>query len=458
MRLRPYTVRTLGLPKYTMLSALYYRARCTPRGGHADGDATLSLMSRRRGSSPKRRVGLLLTVFAVGCGAPPAEFETVDPAWTDESPQHLESVDSHAQALSTPTLKASAVKMWSNLNRDRSTSAHYVACPGQPFLMNFTLKNKGSAVWRDVKGRGKTVGTDVFLETANGKTDGLTGKVRYSLKKNANDYVRGGRKGKNCTSQRGCNKTRSIKGGMKATAPLKVGVYKGRWRLRDYSKAWGMNSKGFGPKVEMRIRVDSCAAPWCGCKVQCENGSIHDVTADIQSDAICQSVGESLCPGATLASHLFRPCPTSGSGGASSGGAGGSGGTYNPPGGYAGNPGDEDEDDPPGSWYFEEESGNGGGTAGSGGTGNGGTGNGGSGAWGPGEDEPDDPDYTPSGFDGVDEAPERGSVEEGASSCSVGKAPGDEDPALAMLLLLGLAGAARRRSKTDAGEARGARR
>lgn len=383
-----------------------------------------------------------VALAAIACAAPIGDADEAD-----------EIVGESAEALSTPTLKASGVKMWANLNRDRSTAAHYLACPGQGFLMNFTLKNRGTAVWRDVKGRGKTVGSDVFFETANGKTDGLTGVVRYSLKKNANDLVRGGRKGKNCTSARGCNKTRPIKGGMKATAPLKPGVYKSRWRLRDYSKAWGANPKGFGAKVEMRIRVQSCAKPWCGCRVECGSGEVQDVTANVQSEAICISVGESLCQGTGLVSHLFLPCAgdgtggTSGTGGAGNGGEGWGGGAgVGPPGGWAGNPGDEDEDDPPGSWYFEEDDGSAGaagaGSAGGGGAGGTGAG-GGTGAF---EDEPDDPDYTPSGFDGVDEDPERGSVEEGASGCAV-QHPARGHLTSVALLVLALAIARRRRSK-----------
>jgi hypothetical protein len=119
-----------------------------------------------------------------------------------------------------------------------------------------------------VKGRGKNVGNDVFLVTANGKKDKLTGKTRFSVKLNKNRVVRGDRKAKNCSTKNGCRRSTFIKGGMLAKAPKKPGIYTTRWRLRDYSKAWGKKSKGFGPKVELKIRVKDCttgsAAATCG--------------------------------------------------------------------------------------------------------------------------------------------------------------------------------------------------
>jgi LAS superfamily LD-carboxypeptidase LdcB len=255
------------------------------------------------------------------------------------------------------TLKAKLTKKSSNAKRFRGKNADYVVCAGKPFEFAFTFKNKGSATWRDVDGRGKTMGTDVFLVTADGKKDKLTGKTRFSVKKNANKRVRGDRKAKNCSTKNGCRKTTFIKGGIQATAPKKPGVYTSRWRLRDYSKLWGKQSKGFGPKAQLKFKVVDCSASAaCGCTVWCTDGSKKKVAADTSS-AQCKSVGATMCEPAKFLAHSFKSCepPPSGTGG-TSGGTGGtstssggtsSGGTSSGTGGTAGDTGGGDPGEDP---------------------------------------------------------------------------------------------------------------
>ncbi len=222
------------------------------------------------------------------------------------------------------TLKAKLAKKSSNAKRFRGgKKANYVVCAGQPFEFSFTFKNKGSAVWRDVKGRGDSMGSDVFLVTASGKKDKLTGKTRFSLKKNANKKVRGDRKAKNCSSKNGCRKTIFVKGGIQAKAPKKPGIYTTRWRLRDYSKLHGKKSKGFGPKAELKFKVMSCTTGACGCYVWCTDGEKKKVAAE-ESSAQCKSVGTSMCGGPEkFLKHQYDPCPVD----PGTGGTAGSGGT-----------------------------------------------------------------------------------------------------------------------------------
>ncbi|MCA9591730.1 MAG: hypothetical protein KC776_00425 [Myxococcales bacterium] len=317
------------------------------------------------------------------------------------------------QAATQKTLIAGRkVRLWSNLKRDRG-AAHYRACENQPFKFTLTFRNKGSAIWRDVKGRGDAVGSDVFVETANGKVDTLTDRKRFSLRNNLNDYVRGDRKAHECSTKRGCRNTRAIKGGMNARAPNKPGIYATRWRLRDYSKKWN-GGQGFGPKPTVRIRVVHCdpAPENCGCTVECSDGTSTKLWSAIESDAMCKSVAEGYCKPADYVGHQFVEC----------------GQPITPgddfPGGYAGSPGDEDLEDPPNSWWIDEED-----PSGSGGSG--GSGAGGGAWWWDDDDEdpgigielPDDPDYQPDGFDGVAEEPPRGSVLESDSGCSASRSP-----------------------------------
>jgi hypothetical protein len=350
------------------------------------------------------------------------------------------------------TLKAKLAKKSSNAKRFRGKKAHYVACAGDKVEMSFTFKNKGSAVWRDTKGRGNTMGSDVFLVTASGKKDKLTGKTRFSVTKNKNRKVRGDRKAKNCSSKNGCRKTTFVNGGIKFKAPKKTGIYKSRWRLRDYSKLHGKSSKGFGPKAELKFKVMSCETGACGCTVWCTDGSKHKVAADTSS-AQCKSVGASMCEPAKYLSHHFEPCPQPGTGG-SGGGTGGSGsggtagsGSTASSGGTAGSPsgsggsGNEtgggdpagtdpvdpdddpafppDEEDPNAIDSGEDESA----TAGT--------------------EEADDENYgEEDGFDGDEEGLSRGGVEEASAGCSVARAGDAGRPAGAGLLaLLALAGA-----------------
>ncbi len=210
----------------------------------------------------------------------------------------------------TKTLRAKLTKKWSNAKRYRGKQADYVVCAEQPFRMTFSFKNTGSATWRDVKQRGKSMGSDVFLVTASGKTDALTGRKRYSLRNNANAEVRGDHKAPNCISKDGCRKTRFVAGGMDAVAPKKPGVYRSRWRLRDYSKHWGKKSHGFGPKVELSVKVVSCEQKQkeCGCRAWCTDGKSHKLAASIDSASACKSVAETFCGPVKYLDHVFSAC------------------------------------------------------------------------------------------------------------------------------------------------------
>jgi len=209
------------------------------------------------------------------------------------------------------TLRARLTKRWSNAKRHRGKHADYVVCAEQPFEMTFSFRNTGSATWRDVKNRGKSMGSDVFLVTADGKTDGLTGKKRFSLRHNQNSEVRGDHKAGNCVTKDGCRKTRFVHGGMQAVAPKKPGIYRSRWRLRDYSKHWGKQSHGFGPKVELRVKVVSCEQKQaeCGCRAWCTNGKSHKLAASIESAAACKSVAQTFCGSGKYLDHAFEACP-----------------------------------------------------------------------------------------------------------------------------------------------------
>ncbi|MBK7580752.1 MAG: N-acetylmuramoyl-L-alanine amidase [Myxococcales bacterium] len=351
------------------------------------------------------------------------------------------------------TLKAKSVRKWSSARRYRGKSADYVACAGDDLKLSFTLKNVGSAVWHDIDGRGKKVGSDVFLVTTSGKQDALTGHKRFSLQNNLNQHVHGDRKAKNCSDENGCRKTTFVAGGMHAKAPNKPGVYHSRWRLRDYSKAWGKNSKGFGPKLDLSLKVVSCDQPKgkCGCHVWCSDGKDHHLAASIDSAAECKVVAESFCKPAKYLAHGFKACSTAVGGGQpgsdpadeNAGGAGGAGGSSSEPssggasGGVAGSDtgaagaggdsaeGGEAED----NGYDVDDS----------------------------EDDPDvlpvedDADFSDDGFEGDDGAmPEPGSDAGGCSVAATGRAP--EAPYLA-LGLVGLAlGVSRRRCARKAGQ------
>jgi MYXO-CTERM domain-containing protein len=226
------------------------------------------------------------------------------------------------------TLKASLTQKWSNAKRYRGKSADYIACSGKPVKYKFTFKNKGTATWRDVKGRGSSVGSDVFLVTTSGTKDKLSGKTRFSVNRNKNNKVRGDRKAGNCSGKPGCRKTTFIDGAIQATAPKKPGVYRSSWRLRDYSKTWGKESRGFGPKVELKLRVKDCSTGQCGCWVWCTDGSKKKVAAE-GSSAQCKATGMTMCEPAKYLAHQYTPCESAssgGSGGTSSGGTS-SGGT-----------------------------------------------------------------------------------------------------------------------------------
>ena len=209
-------------------------------------------------------------------------------------------------------------KKWSDAASYRGKQAHYVVCSGQPFLMAFMFENRGAAVWRDVKpGKGDTKGSDVYLVTSTGKKDKLTGSRTVSVRRNANSYVRGDRKAKNCSHKNGCRRTIFEKQGMAALAPQAPGIYVSRWRVRDFSKAWKKGSKAYSRSVGLRFLVNACG-PQCSCSIKCDNGVEHTISAT------CSADGESLC------SLLPDPCAggsggASGSGGSGNGGAGASG-------------------------------------------------------------------------------------------------------------------------------------
>ena len=228
------------------------------------------------------------------------------------------------------TLKASLVQKWSNAKKHRGKKADYIVCAGDDFKYSFTFKNKGSATWRDVEGRGENVGSDVFLVTTSGKKDKLSKKVRYSVKLNKNKKVRGDHKAPNCSNKNGCRKTTFVSGAIQAKAPKKAGIYRSKWRLRDYSKSWGKESRGFGPKVDLTFRVKECTTEKCGCWVWCTDGSKRKIAAE-GSNAQCKEAGKALCQPAKYLAHQYTPCGDPGAGGSSgsggsssSGGAGGS--------------------------------------------------------------------------------------------------------------------------------------
>lgn len=357
------------------------------------------------------------------------------------------------------TLKAKVTKLWSNAERHRGKGADYAVCAGAPFAISFTLENKGAVTWRDVDGRGAAVGSDVFLVTANGQRDELTGKKRFSVRLNKNRWVRGDRKAKDCSSKNGCRRTTFVEGAIRATAPQAPGVYETRWRLRDYSKAWGKHSKGFGPKVELRVKVVACEQPKqeCGCRVWCSDAKTQKLTASIDSESMCKSVAQTYCQPAGYLEHAFQACAPAGADG-----SGGTGGTAGQPSEETGGAGSSDNPATGGAPAAGGDTSAGGAppagpdpnapespSASPGGDNASGGGDAGDedddngltpvddAEDGVGSDEPDDPDFVDDGYPGYDELPS-GSEDEGGS-CSV-SSPGSSTPSgLALLLLLGAA-------------------
>jgi MYXO-CTERM domain-containing protein len=325
------------------------------------------------------------------------------------------------------TLKAKLSKKWSNAQRYRGKKADYVVCKGDKFKMSLTFKNKGTATWRDVEGRGKNIGSDVFLSTASGKKDKLTGAKRFSVKKNKNSKVSGSRKAGNCTSKNGCRKTTFISGGMLATAPNKPGIYESKWRLRDYSKEHGKKSKAFGPKATVRVKVMACEPQnpdACGCRVWCSDGSGHKVTAKVTRDRDCRDIGQTVCKPAAYLSHHFAACapppPPPGTGG-TSGTGGGSTAPMNLAGGdeLVGEMSSELEE------AAEEDGEDNAVDLGEGSEGT------------VGEETGEEPEFEDDGFDGDEEGLSRGEASEGAASCSVASAPGNTTGGAGALLGLG---------------------
>jgi len=370
------------------------------------------------------------------------------------APGDGEDTEAISLAATTPKLIASKwAKLWANLPADHSGKAHYAACAGEDFRFTLRFRNKGSAIWRDVLGRGNKVGSDVFLETANNKTDALAGKKRFSIRWNLNDWVRGDRKAKECTVKRGCRRTRFVRDGIPATAPKKLGVFRSRWRLRDYSKTWN-KPQGFGPKVEMRVRVVQCRPPdECPCKITCGDGASGVIYNG--SEGECSFDSEYFCVPYEVTSHQWFPCSSSSGGsGGTGGGSGGTGGASSGSGGTVGGPNAEEPPEGPGYWITDSDDP----TAGSGGSGGSSGAAGASGTpadewWNddddPGigtDDVPDDPDYEPDGFDGVAEDVHSGVEPIDDSGCALSAA----HPRSSNLALLGfvvLATALRRRAR-----------
>jgi MYXO-CTERM domain-containing protein len=368
------------------------------------------------------------------------------------------------------TLKAKGVRKWSNAKRYHGKAADYLACAGDKLKLSFTFKNIGTAEWRDVSGRGKSVGSDVFLVTASGKKDRITRHKRYSIRLDKNSHVRGDRNAKNCSNKNGCRKTTFIAGAMSGRAPSKPGIYKTRWRLRDYSKHWGKHSHGFGPKVQIKLKVVDCSVPQgtCGCRVWCNNGKSHQLASSITTNAECKSAAKQFCHANDGNSSIFItdfnacPVPLSGSAPPSSGGASDSGGAASGSGGSAS-----------GNGGASSSGGSASGSGGAGGTpfsGNGGAAGGqafaGAGGAAPSfdpgsEDDPngidihqtgdnskvqDDPGFSDDGFNGDDQAADQAPD----SGCSVA-APGEEHGAPlglgALMVLFGIAEVRRRQRR-----------
>ena len=390
--------------------------------------------------STRTRTGLLVLALGVTACSAPERGEDGD-------------LDSIGQAATKPELRASSwAKLWSDLPEDRSGVAHYQACQGEPFKFTLAFRNMGSAIWRDVAGQGDEVGSDVFLTTTSGKTDTLTGKKRFSVRWDANDWVRGDRKAKECTTKRGCRRTRFIHNGMKAKAPTVPGVYTSRWRMRDYSTHWDTPT-GFGPKVALRVRVEHCPAPGeCACKVTCSDGAKTVIWMNGGSQVDCESGAAMYCLPYEAVTSQFVPCPPPPVGG--TGGTGGNVGT--------GDPNEvnvEAPPDGPGFWITDSDAGSAGSSGAGGSSGEGGsTGSGASsgtgGGWGgddPGigiDEVPEDPEWQDDGFDGVDEEISSGVIPaEDESGCSF-SAKRARTPAL-MLAWLGALGAVLRRRRAQ---------
>jgi MYXO-CTERM domain-containing protein len=234
---------------------------------------------------------------------------------------------------------------------------------------------------------------------------------------------------------------------MKAKAPKKPGIYHSRWRLRDYSKAWGKKSHGFGPKLDLSLKVIQCTQPKneCGCRVWCSNGKTHKLAADIVSAAECKSVAKTFCSPNKVVSQSFQACSVPDSGPTSSpsgpagddvGGAGQGGASSTDPSSSGGNAG-SGSTDPQTSDEGDEGDDNGYDLGDS-------------------EDDPDtlpvedDPDFTDDGFDGNDEAhPDLGSADGGCSLSPQHRRP--NLPLFALALMgLGAAVGLRRRTRKGA--------
>jgi hypothetical protein len=388
--------------------------------------------------------GALAGVLCAGCGAPPG-------GGADDSI----GVQSQPATSSDSTVHSRAVRKWSNaVKYHGKQKADYLACAGDRLRLAFTFENLGSALWRDVNGRGDSVGSDVFLVTASGKTDRITGHKHYSIRYNRNHRVRGDRNAKNCSKQDGCRRTTFTKGGMVGQAPWNPGTYHSRWRLRDYSSHWGTHSEGFGHKVDISFEVVDCSE--CGCSVACSSGGDgkSHVVPDIQTDAQCQAAAAAYCVkgNGSLFVYNFKLCPPH-----TQPGSDGPIGTE-PPGGSGGSSSGSGGSGYGGSGY---------GGSGYGGSGYGGSGAGGAGGAGyePGSDEDpngydiiddgndsqvqDDPGFSDDGFNG-DADFSRGSTV-AATGCAVaGPQRGDTSPGAGLFLLLTLVEIRRRAGRQPA--------
>lgn len=399
--------------------------------------------------------GVLAGAVLVGCGAPPASGTGV-------------GIETTSQPVTNgKTVHSMAVRKWSNAVKYHGREkADYLVCSGDRLRLAFTFKNLGSAAWRDVNGRGDFAGSDVFLVTASGRKDRITGHKHYSLRYNWNHVVRGDRSAKNCSRHNGCRKTTFVRHGMVGKAPEEPGVYHSRWRLRDFSSHWGKHSKPFSKKVDLRIKVVDCSD--CGCTVACSTGGDGEshVVPDARTSAECQAAAAAYCvkDNASLFVHHFKLCPphtqpgSDGTTGTVPTGSGGSGEVGSGGSGYGGS-----------GYGGSGAGGNGYGGSGYGGSGYGGSGYGGSGSGGydqGGEedpngydiiddgsesDAPDDPGYSDDGFNG-DADFSRGSTLP-ATGCSISapRAGGAASGAGGVLLLMVL-GEMRRRGRRHPAE------
>jgi uncharacterized membrane protein YgcG len=276
-----------------------------------------------------------LAAVAAGCGAPvPSELAE-------------EGIDSTEQALEEALLADRTWKGATILPRRRNLDGRnidYIACARQPFKMGFTFKNVGDAVWRDVvPGRDKAPGTDVLAVAVDAnlmaRPDPITGIQYVSVNQTQNNWVKYQPDAPLCAKERGCRKTvfSPATQGAFVTAPEKPGIYRSRWRLRDFQPG-GTSVRIKGGRAGLSFEVKSCSAPACGCWLWCNDGSESKVLAKVDSTGCMQQAFTQCQDRGGLLVHQYLPCPdfVPGFGGSpGTGGSPGGGGTS----GSSGSPG-----------------------------------------------------------------------------------------------------------------------